>query len=166
MGLTEAARRILVTHWLLILICGLAGGAGMYALSESGPAEYTASTRLLLGSPDPAVTEDAAAIADSAQAIVTSPGLVREVLAEAGGDRDAIEFAQRAVAVRALGGSGVLELSATDTSPVLAADVANALTDRLIASWVETSGGQVSEVIAALQAQITTTNANITTLER
>ena len=166
MGLTEAARRILVTHWLLILLCGLAGGTGMYVLSGSGPAEYTASTRLLLGSPDPAVTEDVTAIADSAQAIVTSPGLVRDVLDEAGGDRDAIEFAERAVAVRALGGSGVLELSATDTSPVLAADVANALTDRLMASWVETSGGQVSEVIAALQAQIITTNADITTLER
>ena len=77
MELNEAARRILGQHWRLIALF-VALGVGVGALLHHGDVKtYTASTRLVLDTPDPTSRQESAAIADAAKAIATSPAQVR-----------------------------------------------------------------------------------------
>lgn len=165
MNLTEVARRVLLHHRVIIVLCVLLGGAAMFSVSTSGPDEYTASARLILGQPDPGNADQVTALADSAQAIVTSPGLVEDALAKLGVKRDPVEFAARAIGVRALGNSGILQLQVTDADPGVASAAANALADGLIASWNQTNGGQVVDVLTVLQGNIDDTSRQVADLD-
>ena len=122
MELREAAQRLLWHFKLLLIFAGI-GLLIPFLLSQQKAPKYQASMRILVsgGAADAAVT------ADTVAAIATSPTLLREALDNVGVDRDARSFVDDVV-VRAVGGSGAIDLAITDQDPVVAAAVANALT--------------------------------------
>jgi capsular polysaccharide biosynthesis protein len=164
-NLTDAGRRVLLHHWLLIVFLTLVGGNAFFFIAESRPSEFSASARFALGPADPRTPESVAGLADSADAIVTSPGLVRQVLEDLGIRRDPLVFAREHVNVATLGTSGVLELRVSDRDPSVAASIANTLMDRLIVQWQEASGGQISDVLVTLSDEIDQLNVELATLE-
>ncbi len=72
MELDEAIQRIVRHHLKLIALCAALGVALGFAASQ-GAATYTASARVVMDLPDPASVSEAAAIADTARAVVTGP---------------------------------------------------------------------------------------------
>ena len=160
MELNEAGRRIIGQHWRLIVLF-VALGVVVGALLHQGDVKtYTASTRLVLDTPDPTSRQESAAIADAAKAIATSPAQVRAALAKADATgRDPAEVAKQDVSVRALGTSAILELSVSDPSPRVAVNVSNALAAGLIRTRLEVGG--VKQVLVDLDRRIATLNQRI-----
>jgi hypothetical protein len=155
--LNDVVRRILVQHWRLILLLTIVPVwlAALWHINDT--ATYTASSRLVLDTPDPETRAESTAIADMARAIATSPSQVRAAVAEADlSPRDDV-----GVSVQALGSSGVLELSVTDRNPRAAAAIANALAKRLIETRRSVTEGEVNRVIADLDMRISQLNRKI-----
>jgi capsular polysaccharide biosynthesis protein len=155
--LNDVVRRILVQHWRLILLLTIVPVwlAALWHVNDT--ATYTASSRLVLDTPDPETRAESTAIADMARAIATSPSQVRAAVAKAGlSPRDDV-----GVSVHALGSSGVLELSVTDRNPRAAAAIANALAKRLIETRRSVTEGEVNRVIADLDRRISELNRKI-----
>jgi capsular polysaccharide biosynthesis protein len=167
MELSEVAKRIVWQHRLLIL-CMLAIGIGVATVEirREPHHTYTASARLVLGTPDPASRVGAGVIADTANAIATTPIQTAAALRAAGvTGRDPIAFAQHHVAVQALGSSGVIQLSVTDRNPRVAAAVANALAERVVLVRSRVSGGDVRHVLADLEFQLERLSQRISALD-
>src|SRR6476659_8677936 len=120
MEINEAGRRIVGQHLSLILLFVVVGAVGAFVLVGASQT-YTASARLVLNTPDPTDRAGAIAIADTGNALATSPAEVTRALNSAHvTGRSGITVAQH-VSVRGLGTSGVLQLSVTDKSPSVAA---------------------------------------------
>jgi len=166
MDLNEAGRRIVVRHWSVIVFC-ICMGVGLTALMHiRDTVTYTASARLVLDTQDPESRAESVAIADTAKAIATSPSQVSDALRNADvPERDPLEVAERHVSVRALGSSGVLQLSVTDPSPHVAAAVANALAAQLIQTRSNVTKGEVQRVLTELDARIAALNRRIGTVD-
>jgi capsular polysaccharide biosynthesis protein len=165
MELNEVLRRIFGQHWQLIVIL-LVYGVGVGAALQIGkPPSYTASARVVLDTPDPETRAESAAIADTAKAIATSPSQVADALAKAHvTGRDPVQIAEHRVAVRALGSSGVFELSVSDKDPEAAVIVANALAAQVISARLAVTQGQAKEALDDLDQQITDVNERISYL--
>jgi len=153
MELGDAGRRILGQYWRLILCCMVAG-ALVAVVATIGEPTYTASTRIVLDTPDPSTRAASAAIADTVEAIARSPSQVRAALDSIDVDRDAIEVADRRVSVSGLGSSAIVELSVTDGDAKVAAALANALSARVIATRKQVTSGSLDEELAALDERI------------
>lgn len=127
--LRDAARRIL-WHWKLLLVsAGLGILLPMFLLSGGRPT-YSVSTRFLV---DPtAEASEAAAIADTVAAIVTSPSQLDSALQSTAVDVDPGSFSG-GVSVGRVGESGVVYLTVTSGDPEVAAMVANALRENVSA---------------------------------
>ena len=109
MELNEALHRIYGQHWRLISLAVVAciAAATVYG-TRSAPA-YTASTTLVLDTPDPTSSTAATAIADTAEGIARSPSEIARALTVAGiRDRDPSKLGSQ-VSVAPLGTSGVLQ---------------------------------------------------------
>ena len=155
MELTEAVRRILGQHWLLIVLIALVPAEIVAVLHIRDTPMYTASARVALDNPDPKSGPESTAIADTAKAIATSPAEVAAALRSArAAGRDAADVARKHVQVRGLGTSGILEVSVTDASPNGAAAIAGALAARLIETRRRLTSGQVQKTIAGLDRKI------------
>src|SRR4051794_16937245 len=101
MELNDALRRIVGQHRRLLGICLLVGLALGLLLAPHGRL-YSASSRLVLDTPDPVARQQSEAISDTARAIATSPSQVAAALRRAGVKRgDPAEFAKQHVAVTA-----------------------------------------------------------------
>src|SRR5688572_14848273 len=124
--LNEAAQRIFKFHWVLILLTVMVGVSIPALLFGSTGASYLASSRLVIGAEDARDGQQAAALADTALALATSPAVLGEALGAAGVQRDPSEVAEQ-VSVDPVGSSGVLQLSVTDPDPSASASIANAL---------------------------------------
>ena len=99
MELEEAFRRIVGQHWRLIVCFTVVGVAvTLFVHLQSNPT-YTASARLVLDTPDPKSRTEAGAIADTAEAIATSPAQVQAALARIGVQRDALNVANELTGV-------------------------------------------------------------------
>ena len=131
MALKEVARRVLLGHWVVILVLVLASAGAVTAYNLTQSPTYTASTRLVIDAPAPTSVGEATSIADAAKAIVTSPSHVIAALKTAGVVRDPVVVV-RNITLAPMGTSGVLQLSVQDASAVAAANIANALADDLI----------------------------------
>jgi capsular polysaccharide biosynthesis protein len=154
MELNDVLRRILGQHWRL-LGAFLAIGVALGLLFAPHGTEYAASARLVLDLPDPVARQQSEAYADTAKAIATSPSKVRGALRKAGARRgDPAVFGGQHVAVRALGSSGVIELTVTDRDRGVAASVANALAASLIRTRLEVTNGQIDQAFADLDGKI------------
>ena len=188
MELNDAIRRIIGGHRLLVAaglllgltlaavvqrVDGLAVGSngqpvcGRLALrlAISGPAQYTATSRLILDSSTPGAATGASALADAARAVVTSPSHVAAAVSKAGVNRDPGVVGACDVSLVALGSSGVLGLSVKDADPAVAAAVANALTADLIATRLAMDRGQAPQLVADLETQIQGLQARIANLD-
>jgi uncharacterized protein involved in exopolysaccharide biosynthesis len=160
MELKEAARRILLQHrWLIACLVALGIAAGAY--HGRHPAEYTASTRLVLGTDDPKSRTESGSIADTAKAIATSQTQVRRALEDANVDRNPNDVAKDHVSVTPLGTSGVVQLSVTDKDPDAAEAVANALAHRVIRVRTDVTNGQLEAVLADLTERLNDINTKI-----
>lgn len=154
MEINEAFQRIFLVRWKAVLLCLLLGLGGGLLLHAGEPALYAASVRLTLDSPDPTSESEAAVIADTAQAIVTSPSRVRDAIAEAGVTRDTIEMIERHISVEPLGSSGVVGLEVSDSDPKAAAGIANALARDLIETRLASRDTPLADALGELDLRI------------
>ena len=162
MGLKEVARRVLLGHWVVILVLVLASAGAVTAYNLTQSPTYTASTRLVIDAPAPTSVGEATSIADAAKAIVTSPSHVIAALKTAGVVRDPVVVV-RNITLAPLGTSGVLQLSVQDASAVAAANIANALADDLIQTRLAVSAASQR---AALDDRIKTANDQIAAIDQ
>jgi capsular polysaccharide biosynthesis protein len=166
MELNEAARRIFGTHLRLIALWVILGFLVAALLHAGNERTYTATTRLVLDTPDARDRSDSTAIADMAKAIATSPSEVRGALKDAHiTTRDPVDVARHHVSVTALGSSAVLDLSVSDPNPRVAAAVSNTLAARVIQTRVKVSSGQLQQVLTELDSRIATLNRRIGDLD-
>src|SRR5437867_8360961 len=151
--LEEAFRRIVGQHWRLIVCFVVIGLAVAPLIHLRAATAYTASARLVLDTPDPKSRTEAGAIADTAQAIATSPAQVQAALSRIGVHRDPLSVANNDVTVRPLGTSGVLELSVIDRNAQAAAAIANSLAAQVIRARLGVSSGELQRALAAIGKQ-------------
>src|SRR4051812_36321919 len=161
MELNQAVKRILGRHLLLLCLCTAIGLVLGYVLSAEAAPSYSAEARLVLDTQDPTGLDEAQTIADTARAIVTSPSEVRTALRYAGASRNPLTVASNDVAVRALGSSGILQLTVTDRDPRIAAVVANKLSDDLIRTRLAVSQGGYEHLHSNLESQIRELTASL-----
>ena len=188
MELNDAVRRIIGGHRLLVAagllvgltlavsvqrVDGVAVGSsgepvcGTLALrfALGGPTQYSATSRLILDTTNPSAVTGAAALADAARAVVTSPSHVASALNKAGVRRDPAVVAACDVSLTAQGSSGVLGLSVKDADAATAAAIANALVADLIATRLDAARGQAPQLVADLDTQIQGLQARIANLD-
>jgi uncharacterized protein involved in exopolysaccharide biosynthesis len=161
MEINEAGRRIVGQHVSLILLFVVVGAVAAFVLVGASQT-YTASARLVLNTPDPTDRAAAIAIADTGNALATSPA---EVTRGAQRSRDRTP----GITVASMFGRGldvgVLQLSVTDKSPTVAAAVANALAARVIETRRNLSSGELQRALARMNDQIETLNRRIVSVE-
>jgi capsular polysaccharide biosynthesis protein len=166
MELNEAVRRIFGEHWRLIVFLislGIGVAAGLHLTDAR---MYTASARVVLDTQDPQSRAESLAIVDTARAIATSPGQVRDALSAAHvGGRDPMQVAQHHVSVRGLGSSGLFELSVSDRDPRTSAAVVNALAAQMIRARLAVTEGQARQILADLGREIDDLNTRISLLD-
>lgn len=165
MELKEAAQRIFLVHWAVVLACLVAGVAVAFLIDRNETPTYVASSRLVLDIDDPKDRAASTSIADTARAIVTSPTHVAAALAQVGVRRDPVAMAKRRVKLEALGASGVLQLSVRDQDGTVAAHLANALATDLIKSRLDISRSQMNQAVVDLDARIDAINREISQVE-
>jgi capsular polysaccharide biosynthesis protein len=165
MELNDIFRRILGQHWRLLCAFVLVGQALGLLFAPHGT-QYAASARLVLDLPDPVARQQSEAYADTAKAIATSPSKVSVALHKAGASRgDPAAFAGKHVSVRALGSSGVIELTVTDRDRGVAATVANTLAGSLIRTREKVTNGQVQQAFANLDGKIAQLSKSIAEID-
>jgi uncharacterized protein involved in exopolysaccharide biosynthesis len=164
MELADLTRMIARYRWLIIA-CVLFGQLAA-AVTHSGDTKtYTASARLVLDAADPESRAESSVIADTAKAIATSPPQVQEALTAAHlTDRDPNDVAGR-VSVRALGSSGIVQLSVRDENGQVAAIIANALAAEVIQTREGVATGERRQVLRDLDGRIIPLNRKIAALE-
>jgi capsular polysaccharide biosynthesis protein len=164
MDLQEVIRRVLFGHWVVITACVVLAAGGIVTYHLFDTPMYTASTRVVLDAPAPTSGTEATSVADAAKAIVTSPSHVIAALNTAGVVRDPVKLTSN-INLTALGTSGVLLLTVTDSNAIAAAGIANALADDLIKTRLavspaaqkaalDTQVSAVTDQIAALNVEI------------
>lgn len=165
MELGEAFRRIVGQHVWLIACLVIAGLVAAALVHQGASKTYTSSTRLVLDTQDPKSRSEAAAIADTGQAIATSPAQVRSALSRAHVRRDPPEVAANHVSVRPLGTSGVLELSVSDRDRQDAQAIANALAVQVISTRRHVSDGELQQVLGTINQQLDDLDRAISSLD-
>jgi uncharacterized protein involved in exopolysaccharide biosynthesis len=164
MDLHDVTRRIFGHYWWLIALL-IVAGAGEAAYSRSGETTYTATARIVLDTTDPTTRVESSAIQDTVKAIATSPSQVNEALRRARAKRDPLDVAEHHVTVSGLGSSSVVKVSVSDRDKHVAANIANALAARVIATRRQVSSGGVPQEVASLTKRIDTVNAKISSAD-
>jgi capsular polysaccharide biosynthesis protein len=158
--LNEAVLRILRHSRLIIavvLVC-----LSIPLLTSGEDDTYVASARVSFG-PDASNEDEAAAMVDTAEAIVTTPGEIEAVLARHGVDRDPARVEDQ-VDVESVGVSGVLTISASDTDPEVAAAVANGMARRFLAARRELVLDPLEERLQEVDDQLALVSEDIRTI--
>ena len=159
--LQDIARRTVGQHRWVILALVLIGAA-IAGIAHGGAQTYTATTRVVLDTPDPTDRNEAIAISDTVQAIATSPTLVRAAVRTAHiKDRDPLNIAEHHVSVTGLGSSAIVSLSASDANPGIAAALANAISQRVILAREQFASGTRDQELTTLERQTTDLSARI-----
>lgn len=173
MELNEAGRRIFLQHWRLIALVLVTCIGAAALLHRSDVTTYTASTRLVLDTEDPQSSTGSTVIGDTARAIATSPYEIKQALNQAGIRSRSPEEVAKHVSASPLGTSGVLQLSVSDSSPVVARRLADALAESVIETRSSVNGKRFREIsrnldtrIAQLNRQIADRDARIDVLNR
>ena len=166
----EAVQRVLVVHWRLVVSLVLLGLVAGLSVRFVEPRLYAASARVSLGAADPQDAATSQALADGARAIVTSRSHVAGALNAIGASRDPATVTQQHVGLQALGTSGVVELTVTDSDPHVAARLANALAADLVSTRSQIAHGasiaSPADQLAALQARLDRVDAEIADVDR
>jgi capsular polysaccharide biosynthesis protein len=163
--LKDALQRIVRQH--LLLIGGLVAlGILLGALLGRHPSQYTASTRLVLGTDDPKSRTESGSIADTGKAIATGLRQVQLAIRAAHVSGRDPSKVQNHVSVRALGTSSVVQLSVSDKNPRVAQAIANALANQVIGVRNDVTSGQLDKVQNDLTSRINTLNDSIAGLDQ
>ena len=160
MELRELGDRLFRLHAKLIIgafLVGLLGGLAVYLTAKP---QYQASTTLVMGAQDPQSAEEAAVLADTARGIATGPQLVSKAISGTGATRNEQAVAA-AINVQALGNSGVLTLSVTDSNPRVAVRLANGLTARVVNTRIALIENGLASSLRGLAQQEASTDAQI-----
>ena len=165
MELGEVIGRIFGRHKKLIAALILAGLLAGLAIHLDDAPQYSASARLVLDTSDPEDQAQSGVIADTTRAIASGPSLIRNALEKIGVRRDATELAKRHVRVQALGSSGVMQLSVTDSDPKVAVALANAIAAAVIRTRLQVTAGQAATVVRSLDQQLTRLQQEISDLD-
>jgi capsular polysaccharide biosynthesis protein len=163
--LEEAFRRIVGQHLRLIVGFAVVGFAIAAFIHLGVGTSYTATARLVLDTPDPKSRTEAGAIADTGQAIATSPAQVRAALGRVGVLRNSLDVAKNDVTVRPLGTSGVLQLSVRDRNAQVAAAIANSLAAQVIRARLGVSSGKLQQALASIETQLSGLGGRISSLD-
>jgi capsular polysaccharide biosynthesis protein len=163
--LGEVIGRIFGRHKKLIAALILAGLLAGFAIHLDDAPQYSASARLVLDTSDPEDQAQSGVIADTTRAIASGPSLVRDALDKIGVRRDATELAKRHVRVQALGSSGVMQLSVTDSDPKVAVALANAIAAAVIKTRLQVTAGEAVTVARSLDQQLTRLQQEISDLD-
>lgn len=163
----------LVRSWLWLLIAGLLLAAGSaYLVSSALPKVYEAQVTLLVGESSSSSGIDindllaSQRISQTYANLATTGPILAQVIADAGLDTTPEEF-RKLVTATAARDSTLVTVNVEDGDPTLAAQLANAIGDQVIAASGTVYGrnGQVQSFIAgqveATQAQIEETQAEI-----
>ena len=164
MELHDVTRRLFGRYWWLIALQVVVCAAAVATL-RSGETTYTASARIVLDTQDPTTRVESAAIADTVKAIATSPSQVRAALRTAHAARDPLDVAEHHLSVSGLGSSSVVKVSVSDPDKFVAANVANALAARVIATRRQVSSGGVPQEVGNLTERIDAVSANISSAD-
>ena len=164
MDLNEAAQRIFKYHWVLILLMTIVGLAVPTLLAQSQEDTYVASSRIVMGAADARDGQEAAALADTALAVATSPGVLSAVLDAAGVDRTESEIAGN-VQVDPVGASGVLQVSVTDRDPAVPAPIANALAVEIVEKREAAVLGETKALLEQTDEQIAALAQNVAAIQ-
>src|SRR5260370_15821851 len=148
MDLQELTRRVVLGHWVLIMVCVAESGSAVHRYHLFETPMYSASTRLVLDAPAPTSGTEATAVADAAKAIATSPTHVIAALNAAGVTRDPVKVIPNITLVP-LGTSGVLQLTVKDPDAAAAAGIAHALADDLIPTRLPVSPAARNDALDA-----------------
>jgi capsular polysaccharide biosynthesis protein len=162
--LNEAAERIFKYHWLLIAVVTLLGLAVPFALVQMKDDAYVSSARFVMGAEDARDGQQANALADTALALATSPGLVEKAVEAAQVQRDVAEVAGE-IRVDPVGAGGVLQLSVIDREPKAAAALANALAAEVVAQRSDAVLGDTERLLAQTDEQIAALAKNVQDIE-
>lgn len=127
MELSSAAKRILWHAKLIVLLIAAGVAVSLAILPRAGQA--VASTRVLLGGVSD--QKHAASAADLVLGIATSQTQLTGILADQGIEEGAAALSDR-ISVGPVGTSGVVQLSVSDPSAVIAARLADAITQRVV----------------------------------
>lgn len=165
MELGEVIGRIFGRHKKLIAALILAGLLAGLAIHLDDAPQYSASARLVLDTSDPEDQAQSGVIADTTRAIASGPSLIRNALEKIGVRRDATELAKRHVRVQALGSSGVMQLSVTDSDPKVAVALANAIAAAVIRARLQVTAGEAATVVRSLDQQLTRLQQEISDLD-
>ncbi len=165
MDLNEAVRRIFLVHRKLIFLCVVLGLIGGLAVTAVRPATYTAAARLTLGQGDGAL-QDPVAVADAAEALVTSRVIIENAVKAAGPALDPVDVANDSIKVKTLGTSDLVQLEVTDTRPKVASALANALGQELVNRWPDVSGGRGLDALQPLKDEISQLSEQLTRLDQ
>jgi hypothetical protein len=162
--LNEAAQRIFKYHWPLILLTTLIGLLIPVLLVQGQDDEYAASARIVMGSTDAKDGQEANALADTALALATSPGVLTEALETAGVQRDESDVSGH-VRVDPVGTSGVLQLSVTDADAKASASIAKALAEEIVQRREAAILGDTEALLAETDERIAALTANVAAIE-
>ena len=165
MELGEVIGRIFGRHKKLIAALVLAGLLAGLAIHLDDAPQYSASARLVLDASDPEDQAQSGVIADTTRAIASGPSLIRNALEKIGVRRDATELAKRHVRVQALGSSGVMQLSVTDSDPKVAVALANAIAAAVIRTRLQVTSGEAATAVRSLDQQLTRLQQEISDLD-
>lgn len=165
MELEEAFRRIVGQHLRLIVGLAVIGFAIAAFIHLGAGTSYTATARLVLDTQDPKSRTEAGAIADTGQAIATSPAQVRAALSRINVHSNPLDVAKNDVTVRPLGTSGVLELSVRDRNAQAAAAIANSLAAQVIHARLGVSSGKLQQALASIETQLNNLGGKISSLD-
>jgi uncharacterized protein involved in exopolysaccharide biosynthesis len=163
--LNEAVRRIFLVHRKLIFLCVVLGLIGGLAVTAVRPATFTAAARLTLGQGDGAL-QDSVAVADAAEALVTSRVIIENAVKAAGRGLDPVDVANDSIKVKTLGTSDLVQLEVTDTRPGVASALANALGQELVNRWPDVSGGRTLDALQPLKDEIDSLSEQKTKLDQ
>jgi capsular polysaccharide biosynthesis protein len=163
--LGEVIGRIFGRHRKLIAALILAGLLAGFAIHMDDAPQYSASARLVLDTSDPEDQAQSGVIADTTRAIASGPSLVQDALTRIGARRDATELARRHVSVQALGSSGVMQLSVSDTDPAVAVALANAIAEAVIRTRLQVTAGAATTVVRSLDQQLAKLQREISDLD-
>jgi methionyl-tRNA formyltransferase len=164
--LNEAIRRILVRHWVVVMVGLMLGLGASLGTSLKETRTFTATSRITLDTTAPKSSAEATANSDTARAIVTSPNQVSTALNAAGARRNVQKFAKSNIDVRALGSSAVVEIGVTDRDREVAAKVANALATNVVKLRLDASRGDANRLARELDASIAEINKKLVQIDQ
>jgi hypothetical protein len=162
--LNEAGQRIFKHHGVLIALMTVIGLSVPLLLAQVQGEDYSASARLVIGGVDTRDGQEAAALADTALGLATTPAVIAQAVSTSGATRDQVEVALN-VQVDPVGSSGVLQLTVTDSDPAVAASLAKTLATEIVQLRTDVVTGGTQTLLTETGQQIDALTQNIADIE-